>query len=606
MLVESPFATYQVERPEAQHDGFLEARQEHTHESDAGKVVDASLLPLILCQGNTELIPVDILGLTITQFHAAGTHVGNETVGRWCPVTVGIENLGRDTHMVLVVTFILVEGIVLVNVFHIRAALIAGIVGFRLLVCIGRVTLRVVDALIAVEDTFPLFVEVTATEVVVVVTGRVVLPGLADAVVDNKPTHGVEPVTIGAICLFFLIIQAIESHILQPARTRGGGKGIGLGGLHGNLTPLGCGKRLAPVDGHATLIEFLTIVEDVLRHLAKVEVEVATILTGRTFLTGVDEGIKQPELDILDVGLFKVIGVETSHHTTPLRLGLLQLSVRSNVTSQVIGSALLGIVGKVEHVERSRSTIIGGLAAVGIELFHIDLTHIVVRQLFEVALDVRGCERGVTAGENRVNAIPGQQGSVSATAYARLIATLREHRGYTREGPLLRLLHTEVGLRIFEIVDIRGIVLSATCRTAYQLGKFSSKGNAARLLHVEEGYLVEHRSEPLTLLFPVYAQAPECVAQRLRTHRHLRGEGLLVEVHQRTANLEAFREVVLPVHAHHRLSLHTVLRVRLQRHTHVGPGVDDALVEDGHLTGRIVYGIVRALGQFHTTRRHLH
>ena len=79
-----------------------------------------------------------------------------------------------------------------------------------------------------------------------------------------------------------------------------------------------------------------------------------------------------------------------------------------------------------------------------------------------------------------------------------------------------------------------------------------------------------------------------------------------MEVHQRTANLEVFREVVLPVHAHHRLSLHTVLRVRLQRHTHVGPGVDDALVEDGHLTGRIVYSIVRALGQFHTTRRHLH
>ena len=40
-----------------------------------------------------------------------------------------------------------------------------------------------------------------------------------------------------------------------------------------------------------------------------------------------------------------------------------------------------------------------------------------------------------------------------------------------------------------------------------------------------------------------------------------RDEGLFGEVHQRSAQLEVLREVVLPVHTYHRLALHTVLGI---------------------------------------------
>ena len=81
---------------------------------------------------------------------------------------------------------------------------------------------------------------------------------------------------------------------------------------------------------------------------------------------------------------------------------------------------------------------------------------------------------------------------------------------------------------------------------------------------------------------------------------------------QRTANLEVLREVILPVEADHRLALHTIFRVRFQRHVDAGACVDDALIEDGHLTGRVIDAIVgtfrqrdTACGDDHRTLRHI-
>ena len=102
---------------------------------------------------------------------------------------------------------------------------------------------------------------------------------------------------------------------------------------------------------------------------------------------------------------------------------------------------------------------------------------------------------------------------------------------------------------------------------------------------MQERYLVEHVRQPLRLLLPAQVQAPDGVVQRLLTHRHLRGQGLLGEVHQRTAEDEVLREVVLPVDAIHRLALHTVVGVRLKRGLDVGTGIEDALVDDGHFAG---------------------
>ena len=123
---------------------------------------------------------------------------------------------------------------------------------------------------------------------------------------------------------------------------------------------------------------------------------------------------------------------------------------------------------------------------------------------------------------------------------------------------------------------------------------------------MQEGNLIEHRGEPLTLLFPVHIQAPQRVVQGLRTHRDLRGECLFGEMHQRTTDLEVLGEFVFPVQPHHRLALHTIVGVRLQRHVYIRACVDDALVQDGYLSSGVIHRVIRALCEYHTTSRHHH
>ena len=84
--------------------------------------------------------------------------------------------LRTDAHLVLQVTLILVQRIVLVDVLHVRIGLIRRIVALRLLVAVWRVALWHVDALVTFQDRGSAFVQIGATEVVIVVIGRVGSP----------------------------------------------------------------------------------------------------------------------------------------------------------------------------------------------------------------------------------------------------------------------------------------------------------------------------------------------------------------------------------------------------------------------------------------------
>ena len=172
-----------------------------------------------------------------------------------------------------------------------------------------------------------------------------------------------------------------------------------------------------------------------------------------------------------------------------------------------------------------------------------------VGELIQVALDMGRGERRTATGKDGIDIIPSQQGTVIATGNARFIATLGEHRGHTRECPLLGVAHIQIALGILEIIHIRGVILRATGTTGYQLGKLARKRDVRGFFYMQERYLIEHGSEPLTLLFPVYAQTPDGVAQRFLAHGYLRGESLLAQVHQRTTDSETLGEFVLPVDA---------------------------------------------------------
>ena len=158
-------------------------------------------------------------------------------------------------------------------------------------------------------------------------------------------------------------------------------------------------------------------------------------------------------------------------------------------------------------------------------------------------------ERRTATGKDRIDIIPSQQGTVVTTGNTRFITTLGKHRGHTRECPLLGVAHIQIALGILEIIHIRGVVLRATGTTGYQLGKLACKRDVRGLFDMQERYLVEHGGEPLTLLFPVHAQAPDGVTQGFLAHGYLRGEGLLAQVHQCTTDGETLGEFVLPVDA---------------------------------------------------------
>ena len=215
-----------------------------------------------------------------------------------------------------------------------------------------------------------------------------------------------------------------------------------------------------------------------------------------------------------------------------------------------------------------------------------------VGELFKVALDVTRRQAAGAAGEERVDGVPGQQGPVVARRHGGLVVVVLHHGGRTREHPLLGFQDADQVLGVLEVVQVGGVVLRTTGTSGNELCELSRELYLRGLRDVQEGNLVEHVGQPLRLLLPAEVESPQRVVERFLAHGDLRRQRLLREVHQRTANEEVLREVVLPVDAVHRLALHTVVGVRLKAGLHVGARVEDALVDDGHLACRVINGIV--------------
>ena len=183
----------------------MEVGKEHTHETYAGKVGDGALFGGILIQGNAELVPLDRLAITITQRDRSLTDVRDE-------VLANHHVFGADTHLILKIALVLVKRVVLVDILDIGIGLIAGVIALCLLVVVGRVALRHIDTLVTLKDTGLAVVKVGATEIVIVIVGRVVSPCLTNTIIDVDLT---QEIGIGRECTFLLVVQTVESDILQ-------------------------------------------------------------------------------------------------------------------------------------------------------------------------------------------------------------------------------------------------------------------------------------------------------------------------------------------------------------------------------------------------------
>ena len=138
--------------------------------------------------------------------------------------------------MILIVFLILVECEVLVDVFHVGCSLIRCVVALGAAIAIGRVALRVVDVLVALQDGRFELIPVATTEVVIVVACRV----CKDAVEDGLVHLALYLTEVGVLVefSFLFVVESIEAHVLQCSASLGGGKGVGHGTLIGHFSPL--------------------------------------------------------------------------------------------------------------------------------------------------------------------------------------------------------------------------------------------------------------------------------------------------------------------------------------------------------------------------------
>ena len=230
-----------------------------------------------------------------------------------------------NTYTVLEVLLIFIQRIILVDIFHIWGRLIRCIIALRTAITIRRVALRVVDILITLQDRSTHLIPVTATEIVIVITCRVSKDAVEYSLV-HLSLYLVEVSTLIEF-LFLGIGQTVETNILQGTTATGCCKSIGHRTLSRNLTPLSISKTLAAINRHTALIELLAISQNIFAHLTQIDIEISSIFIGIRLFTGIEEWIKQPELDIFNVCLFEIIGIEFTHHTAPVELWILQCTI---------------------------------------------------------------------------------------------------------------------------------------------------------------------------------------------------------------------------------------------------------------------------------------
>ena len=77
-------------------------------------------------------------------------------------------------------------------------------------------------------------------------------------------------------------------------------------------------------------------------------------------------------------------------------------------------------------------------------------------------------------------------------------------------------------------------------------------------------------------------------------------------MHERTAYLQLFGEIVLEIETEHRFALHAIVRIRFHRARNGRTRIEDALVQNLHRAGIVVHRVVRSLRQQLSAGAHHH
>ena len=554
--------------------------------------------------------------LAVAKTHHRGVLVGDVVLSHF-------EVFGADGDVVLEIALIFVEGVVVVDILDI------GYTAPRLIEAVGgifgreRVPFHSVVVLVALENRESLLIVVVSAVEVVVVAGGVVerreLVGfhLRDCCGVEFGAQLSHIVGVGGECKLLLGAQSVESEVLFLAGARSVVESVGESVLSGNASPHGLFHvGVVVIDGITVLVGFHSIFEDILAHLAEVDVEVAALVV---WVFGVEERVEHPKLDVFNVAGLEIGVVEFAHDAAPAFLGEEKFAVIVDVGGiEVVGTAFLGVEREVESLDSRRLAIVELLG--GEQLALCDFAHIQVGLLLLVVFDVSGRARRIALGEHPVDVVPSEEGTVFAIFG--IVAQCRFGEKCSAgvvvwsrsEEPGIGGAEVDTGLCGLEIVDIRATLGRAgLLRVGNELGKFGSEAHRRRRCGIHRGYLVHNVGEPHKLVVIAEVQAPDGVVDGLGAYRHFLGDGTLGEVHHGGSDVEIFIELVVEVETEERFALSAEHRLVFHRHIDACSGIDDALVEDSYDTHVVIHRVVAVFGEgytsgsyHHRASRHIH
>ena len=119
LLVRTPIAPHQLERPETQHGRFLETGHVHTHETNRLEIADRAYRLLEILDRDLEQVPFHRFPFPVHQSHLRRSLIHDV-------ILAYLQVLRADRHLVLKIFLRLVQRIILVDILHIRRTLPRG------------------------------------------------------------------------------------------------------------------------------------------------------------------------------------------------------------------------------------------------------------------------------------------------------------------------------------------------------------------------------------------------------------------------------------------------------------------------------------------------
>ena len=346
--VTAPFATNQFECTETQKCRFGKSVHKHTHEAYRFEIANRADFLFVLANRNFELIPSNIFGFAVFEFDMRHNLIGDKIVAHF-------HGCRPQTDTILIVFFVLVQRIILIDILDIGHRGSRHGIGFGAGIGCRRIAFGAAIVFVAFDDTDLGRIVIGATIMMEIVAGGVV-QWRERIVLKSGQRRGCQCVAqsfdivfVGWKCKFVVGAQAVQAHILIFA-----GTGAVVERQHHRLFARhtsphgGIGLCGIAIDGHAVFEKLFTIFQNILRHIAQVEIQIAALSRAQRI---VHKRVHQPKLQVLDVGRFEIAGFQLAHHAAPTFFGILQFA-RGHIHAgdiHIVRTTFVGIETQVQH-----------------------------------------------------------------------------------------------------------------------------------------------------------------------------------------------------------------------------------------------------------------